>query len=277
MDDDANMTHPTSEPESTEPISWPQNAPGPRPAENPARDHRTSRFSGRAWLAVVAAVAIATAAGLAIGRATGSPAVHAAQASSSLSGCPGRAKVPTNNMNTPDASLGQVIGREAGTAMAGDAPMTVSTAQVTSLGNQIPAGALVVACTDRIVFATHTVSFVVEAAPPNNPDMTFRTAGLVDPTVEVPLGAQVDIEFINADTDEAHALVISSVPPPYALRVAAFPAFPGAVARPIGDPTSAGHGASILSFVASSPGTYYYLCPMPGHAEMGMAGQFVVQ
>lgn len=32
-----------------------------------------------------------------------------------------------------------------------------------------------------------------------------------------------------------------------------------------------------LSFTAASPGTYRYLCPVPGHAEEGVAGTFVVK
>ena len=32
-----------------------------------------------------------------------------------------------------------------------------------------------------------------------------------------------------------------------------------------------------LSFTATNAGTYEYLCPVPGHAEEGMAGSFVVE
>jgi rusticyanin len=181
------------------------------------------------------------------------------------------------NMNGADASLGEFIGRQAGTALAGDAPIAVDSAQLATMGNDVPAGADVVACANRVVFSATSVAFVIEAAPPNNPDMTFRLAGLVNPTVVVPQNAQVSIEFVNSDTDEAHAFVITAIGPPYSLRPAATPAFPGAVAGPIGDATSAGHGARVLSFSAVRPGTYHYLCPMPGHAEMGMTCLFVVQ
>jgi hypothetical protein len=122
-------------------------------------------------------------------------------------------------------------------------------------------------------------SLVIEAAPSNNPDMTFRIAGLVDQSVVVPAGSQVDVEFINADSDEAHALVITATAPPYSLRPAAAPAFAGMSAGPIGNLTSAGHGARDLAFVAGIAGTadtYHYRCPMSGHAEMGMTGLFIV-
>ena len=244
---------------------------------------------GHVWLALAAAVVVAIGGGYALGWDTQPATNHTALAPPSATAppmagmmssirCRGRAKTqPMDNMNTPDASLGQFIGREAGTAMAGNAPITISATEVTRLGNQIPAGARVNACADRVNLSTSTVSMVVEAAPPNNPDMTFRIAGLVNPTVVVPSGAQVEIEFINADNDEAHALVITTDAPPYPLRTEAVPAFPGAAAAPIGDPTSSGQGARDFSFVANIPGTYHYVCPMPGHAEMGMAGLFIVQ
>jgi rusticyanin len=250
---------------------------------------RRRRARGHIWVALAAAVVVAIASGFAIGRAAQPAADRAASAFAPatpprLAGmvssvrCRGRAKThPMNNMNTPDASLGQFIGREAGTAMAGNGPITVSAAQVARLGNQVPVGAHIDTCNDHVTFSTSTVSMVVEAAPPNNPDMTFRIAGLVNPTVVVPRGAEVEIEFINADNDEAHALVITSDAPPYPLRTGAMPAFPGAAAAPIGDPTSAGQGAEDFSFVATTPGTYHYVCPMPGHAEMGMAGLFLVR
>jgi hypothetical protein len=161
------------------------------------------------------------------------------------------------DMNSPSAQFAQFIGRQAGQHLAGDAPLNVSAAQVRRLGNQVPRGAEVDVCANRLTFTTTTVSFVVEAVPANNPDMTFRIAGLVNPTVVVPRNAQAQ--------------------PPFAFRPAAQPAFDGAWTRVIGDPTAAGQGGDVTRFSADTPGTYAYLCPMPGHAQMGMYGTFIVQ
>ena len=185
--------------------------------------------------------------------------------------------VTSVHMNSPDGSLGKMIGREAGTALAGDSPLTVRAAQVRTLGDQVPAGAKIDSCLNQITFTTPIASFVIEAVPPNNPDMTFRIAGLVNPTVVVPLNTQVRIEYINADSDEAHTFVITSANQPLTFRPAGPPAFAGAAAGAIGDPTAAGHGARDVAFTAGTTGTFRYLCPMPGHAEMGMYGNFVVQ
>jgi rusticyanin len=180
-------------------------------------------------------------------------------------------------MNSPNAALAQFIGQEAGKRLAGNAPLNVDAAQVRTLGDQVPKGAGVDACADRITFTAQAVSFVVEAVPPGNPDMTFRIAGLVDPTVVVPLGGKVTVEFINADHDQAHGWVISSAQSPFAFGAATPPALAGASAAVIGDPTAAGPGARTITFTASVTGTYQYICPMPGHAQMGMNGTFIVR
>jgi len=46
-------------------------------------------------------------------------------------------------------------------------------------------------------------------SPSGGPDETFRVAGLVNPAIIVPAGARVTIEFVNADPDTAHGLVIA--------------------------------------------------------------------
>jgi plastocyanin len=54
------------------------------------------------------------------------------------------------------------------------------------------------------------------------------------------------------------------------------PAFTGSALWFLGNPTSAGMHAGTLTFTAATPGTYQYLCPVPGHARDGMVGAFTV-
>jgi rusticyanin len=160
-----------------------------------------------------------------------------------------------------------------------NAPGTrVSPAQAATLGRQIPAGATVSSAGHRITFSGTTVRLVVLASPAGGPDETFRIAGMVNPAITVKAGARVSIEVINADPDTAHGLVItagqagsSSMP-----MMTASPAFTGSAVWFLGNPTSAGMHAATLSFTASTPGTYRYLCPVPGHAQEGMTGTFTV-
>ena len=116
------------------------------------------------------------------------------------------------------------------------------------------------------------------ASPAGGPDETFRIAGLVNPALIVPAGAQVSIQVINADPDTAHGLVITasqgrSSPMP---MMTSRPAFPGSALWFLGNPTTAGMHTATLTFTATTPGTYQYLCPVPGHAQQGMTGTFTV-
>lgn len=152
----------------------------------------------------------------------------------------------------------------------------VSPTAATRLENDVPAEATVDRAARRLVFTGRTVHLVVLASP-SMPNEDFRIAGMTNPTVVVPTRSQVRIEFINADSDMAHGLVISSGDA--ASRTAmmsAQPAFSGAALWFLGKATSGGMQARTFTFTASVPGAYRYLCPVPGHTEEGMVGRFVV-
>ena len=154
----------------------------------------------------------------------------------------------------------------------------VSAAQAAQLASQVPAGATLDRAANRITFTGTSVRLTVLASPAGGPDETFRIAGLTDPAITVPTGAQVSIDVINADPDTAHGLVItaggatsSSMP-----MMTARPAFPGSAVWFLGNPTTAGMHAATLTFTATTAGSYRYLCPVPGHAQKGMTGTFTV-
>lgn len=176
-----------------------------------------------------------------------------------------------------DPSLAEFIAQKAGTGLAGRAPQNVPVSQVSALSELVPAGASIDTRADTITFDTAAVSFTVVAIAPGKPDMTFTVAGLTNPTIIVPVGARVTVRFINNDTDEAHGWLVTGNKPPFDFGQPATPAIAGAYAGVIGDPTAAGDGANIISFTASATGSYDYICPMPGHAQMGMHGSFIVR
>ena len=179
--------------------------------------------------------------------------------------------------SSSSSSLAQSIGTQVGTAMAGLAPQTVSLAQARTLGDQVPAGARLDKAANAITFTSHSVSFTVVAVPPGGPDMTFRVAGLTNPAVVVPQNAQVTAQFINGDNDEAHGWMVVNEQPPFRFYQPKTPIVSGAFSGLIGDPTANGQGASTFTFQAGPAGTYQYICPMPGHAQMGMHGPFIVR
>ena len=154
----------------------------------------------------------------------------------------------------------------------------VSKAQAARLGNGVPSGATVDHRSNTILFSSQSVDLAVVASP-SMPSENFRAAGLSNPNIVVPQGARVRVEFVNADPDMAHGFVVAT----QAAGNAAMPmmtakrAFSGSALWFLGDPTSAGLHAATLSFTVSSPGTYSYFCPLPGHAQEGMVGSFVVE
>jgi rusticyanin len=170
-------------------------------------------------------------------------------------------------------------GRVMGRLFANAPGPRVSASESVVLANGTPTGAAVDRSANRLTFGTSPVEFAVVASPTGSPDETYRVAGLVNPTIVVPLGARVTMTFVNADPDTAHGLVVSTAgsASSWMPMMTAGPAFTGSALWFLGNPTSAGMHAGTLHFTASSAGTYQYLCPVPGHAEKGMAGTFIVR
>jgi rusticyanin len=155
----------------------------------------------------------------------------------------------------------------------------VSAAQATRLGDTIPGGANVDASKNRITLTGSTVHLVVLAGPPGAPNETFRSSGLVNPTIDVQTGAHIWIEVVNADPDAADGLVVTSArssSSSWMPMMTGGPAFKGSAMWFLGNPTSAGLHVGTINFIAATPGTYQYLCAVPGHAQKGMVGNFVV-
>ena len=182
--------------------------------------------------------------------------------------------LPAGMMGTGGTDPGTVMG----TLFAGAPGPRISPEAARQLGGQVPAGASIDRAARTITFTTTNVSLAVLASP-SVPAESFRIAGMTDPSVIVPAGAHVTIELINADDDMAHGLVImpaGAVRPDMPMMTAA-PAFTGSALWFLGKPTTAGMHAGTLTFTATTPGSYQYLCPVPGHAREGMAGTFTVR
>ena len=182
-------------------------------------------------------------------------------------------RLPGYMMGT-STDMGKIMGRFWAKA---PGPM-VSPAQADAFGNQTPAGAHVNRADRAITFTTTSVRLAAEASPPAGPDETFRIAGMVDPTVVVPVGARVIVKVINADPDTAHGMVITGTggAESWMPMMTSPPAFEGSALWLLGNPTSAGMRVGTITFTAARPGTYRYLCAVPGHAREGMTGELIV-
>jgi hypothetical protein len=183
------------------------------------------------------------------------------------------ARWPLSMMGT-SADMGQFMGR----LWAAAPGPRVSPQQAARYGDQVPAGARADRASRTLTLTAGSVHLAAVASPSGGPDETFRIAGMVNPTIVVPAGTRVSIEVINADPDTAHGMVITASQDrsSWMPMMTARPAFTGSALWFLGDPTAAGMHAGTLAFTAATPGSYRYLCPVPGHVQKGMTGVFTV-
>lgn len=92
------------------------------------------------------------------------------------------------------------------------------------------------------------------------------------PEIRVKRGSLVKLTLVNVG-NAVHVLTVVNE-----LREdpSASPAFPGAQAGTPSNPLAPGQSVTIY-FVAGRPGTYFYVCNVPGHVTLGMWGRFVVE
>ena len=185
------------------------------------------------------------------------------------------AMMSSSGMMGGSTDPGQVMGR---LYAAAPGPRVLA-ARAAALGSQAPAGAQVSKAANTVTFTTSTVKLAIVASPSGGPDETFRIADLVNPRIIVSAGARVTIQLVNADSDTAHGLVVTAgnLSTSWMPMMTARPAFAGSALWFLGNPTSAGMHEGTLTFTATTPGTYHYLCPVPGHAQKGMTGTLTVR
>lgn len=155
--------------------------------------------------------------------------------------------------------------------------------------------------TGAVHFNGQRIEIPVTAVAPGKPDTTFEVHGKVNPTLIVPADARLRFVLANADKEMPHGLDVTVSAPPYRQM----PHLPmmktsdrggtmskaGAMGR-FGMMKKVVAGTGIVGPNAGSrkklalretgwfslkPGTYYYVCPVPGHAKQGMYGKLIVR
>lgn len=173
--------------------------------------------------------------------------------------------------------MGRIMGRVLAAAPGPRITATQSQAEAAA----VPAGARVDAAANTVAFTGRTVTLTVVAGPAAQSMYTFGIAGLTDPAITVPANAQVTLRFVNADTDMAHGIVITTAGPAatraWMPMMSAAPAFPRAALWALGEQNSSGAPTATTQFTATTAGTYTYLCRVPGHAQQGRYGTFTVR
>lgn len=125
-----------------------------------------------------------------------------------------------------------------------------------------------------LTFRRKTVRLVVTSGPDKDM-LSYRIAGLRNPTLVVPVGATLKALFINTDEDMAHNLRFSAQRAPFR-KAPPEGATVGTADLPHRTKTAL-HAEDVTLHVPARPGAYTYLCTVPGHAQGGMYGTLIVR
>ena len=170
---------------------------------------------------------------------------------------------------------------------------TVSINDVTGEINSLLNDAQVSKDSDTITFSSSDImltSFAmmgqdaINATGYNSPSAhaggdAFVIGGLVNPTLVVKSGTQLHVTLVNLDEDMAHNFVVTTSGPPYsAMPMMGNGGFLNKMPVLPNEEKQQGYAYEYTdSITLSQPGTYWYICTYPGHAEEGMYGKIIVQ
>lgn len=232
------------------------------------------------WAAAGTALGLSAAlsAGVAFAATSGRPNPTPQQASSITAtpgGLTGTGLMGGVSMGGSEAMMGSSM---MGGGSGGGAALTnANLAALISRGEQ---GASIDKKANTVSYGGHSVTLVALASPHGQPNMTWEIDGLVNPTVVVQPGTQVNVVLANTDWGYMHGFELTSTPPPYPYMAMAGAAddfflmpLPPRTAK---NTTTASYYTRSASFTTTS-GTYRYFCPVPGHAAAGMFGTLVVR
>lgn len=119
---------------------------------------------------------------------------------------------------------------------------------------------------------------IVMSGGPKEADGKFVIDGLINPTVYVPKGSRITLEFINEDEGMPHGIEITNAGPPYPyMLMMQVGLYPGTFINPVPAANENGYPSASTTFTANSAGQYYYLCQYPGHAQNGMYGEIIIK
>jgi rusticyanin len=139
--------------------------------------------------------------------------------------------------------------------------------------------------TNTVTFSGSNITIDMTAFQPGYRDMTFEQHDLTNPTIVVPEGATIQWNLVNMDIGSGmeHGIIITRKSPPYAalpLRQTGpgtariMPLLPW---RSTENLKQAKYAEKGITFRTPPSGVYWYYCPAPGHAAMGMYGKFIVK
>jgi rusticyanin len=167
---------------------------------------------------------------------------------------------------------------------------SVAIQEATEEMRNVPSYAKVSPSENTVVFDSQQFSvFVLALMPDRAANLTgnqlpsyvtgdvFVVYGLINPTLVIPAGAVAQFTVVNLDDDMYHNLVVSAYGPPYGYM--SMGEMMSGDWMPYLPPADYNQGSAheysyVLQF--NQPGTFWYVCTYPGHAESGMYGRLIV-
>lgn len=114
-----------------------------------------------------------------------------------------------------------------------------------------------------------SIRLVVHTGPDDDM-LSYRIAGLRNPTLIVPRGATLRVLFVNDDGDMRHDVRFSGAKPPFAQSLNAKLGSGTPELKPVSNGSF--YADEMVLRTPSKPGTLTYLCTVAGHARGGMFG-----
>lgn len=209
-----------------------------------------------------------------------------------------RSGSPTSSSTSPVGPTGQARGTPGNVAMMGNSGAMMggagSAADIPggAPGGLVPSNQLesLAANTKKaaqirgsnVTYTRRQVTVVALAAPGNRPGMYWQIDGVDGPNgpnVSVPAGSTITVDFADGDPGQPHGFELTTAAPPYPsmAMMAGHIAAPGAFIMPVPPPRGQLWYAATVTFQAPAPGNYYFICPVPGHAQQGMWGTLTVR
>ncbi len=161
--------------------------------------------------------------------------------------------------------------------------------------NSVPSDVLINSTTNTVNVTSGIVTLPIEAAPTwyPRPGDFWLSYGLVNPNISIKQGTTINFIFINMD-NITHMPAITTIGPPYSYMFMGSSTMDtgmmGGQSNTNGDlyavgpmlsgtssqNQNVGYVATNLSVTFNNPGSYWYVCLVPGHAQMGMYGEISV-
>jgi rusticyanin len=185
------------------------------------------------------------------------------------------------------SGYGGMMGQGTGAVSMGQ-PVTIE--QAIQAMRDIPSYARVSSSNNTVVFESGQFKVFVLALMPDKAvnitgrqppsyatDDVFVVYGLINPTLVVHSGASVQFTVVNLDDDMYHNLVVSAYGPPYGYM--SMQGMMSGYWMPYLPPADYSHGSAheySYALTLNQPGTLWYICTYPEHAQSGMYGKIIV-